>query len=286
MEKSVRIFQLNSGLSNDDSIQTATVQPDDICFYRFIGGNESETDTFLQELSLLKGKKALLIGVFRFPFRFEGKKRFQTATTQYFQMKEYCDAVIYFYSDDLMETIDPRTPMREAHLIFNTIEEKTMLHLKEMIEITGEMNIDFQDIETFIKRNKGPLFLHTIESDSFDEPLKYLISTPYLPEDFTDGKQLIINIGYTQEVDMDAFRQINLRLNDLFSKADLFKLGSYFINEPGHRFKITLLVNGINDPLAAPDDFRSFHKAKAKALLKKCKDLAEKGKEKVHLLKN
>lgn len=83
---------------------------------------------------------------------------------------------------------------------------------------------------------------------------------------------------------MDAFRQINLRLHDLFSKADLFKLGSYFIDEPGHRFKISLLVNGINDPIAIPSDYKKF--PKYKGLLKKCKDLAEKGKEKVHVLKN
>ncbi|MBM7572959.1 cell division protein FtsZ [Aquibacillus albus] len=260
METAVRIYQMNSGFSETEEAMAAKLEPNDMCFYRFIGGNSSETDDLTNQLYELKEKRVLLIGVFRFPFRFEGKKRFQTATTQYFRMKELCDAVIYFNSDGLMETIDTNTTIRDANLIFNAIEEQTIESLKEMIQMTGEMNIDFQDIQTFIKGNKGPLFLHTVEGESFDEPLKYLISTPYLPEDFTDGKQLILNIGYTRDMDMEAFRQINLRLHDLFSKADLFKLGSYFIDEPGERFKITLLVNGIEDPIDRPSDYKKIPK--------------------------
>jgi cell division protein FtsZ len=280
METPVRIYQMNSGLSEEENAVAENLRAHDLCFYRFTGGNSSETDELTDQLCALREKKVLLIGVFRFPFRFEGKKRFQTATMQYFRMKELCDAVIYFKSDGLMETIDASTTIRDANLIFNAIEERTIETLQEMIEMTGEMNIDFQDIKTFIKANKGPLFLHTVEGDSFDEPLKYLISTPYLPEDFTDGKQLIINIGYTRDADMEAFRQINLRLHDLFSKADLFKLGSYFIDEPGQRFTITLLVNGIDDPIDTPDVYKKV--PRYRELLRKWQLWTEKGKEKVH----
>ncbi|MDC3413837.1 cell division protein FtsZ [Aquibacillus sp. 3ASR75-11] len=278
METSVSIYQMNSERSETEKAIEEKLEPNDLCFYRFIGGNSSETDALTNQLCALKEKKVLLIGVFRFPFRFEGKKRFRTAITQYFRMKELCDSIIYFNSDGLLETIDTSTTIRDANTTFNAIEEHTIDTLKEMIEMTGEMNIDFQDIESFIANNRGPLFLHTVEEESFDEPLKYLISTPYLPKDFTDGKQLIINIGYTRDVDMEAFRQINLRLHDLFSKADLFKLGSYFIDEPGQSFKITLLVNGIDDPIETPGDYKKV--PKYRGVLHKWKILIDKAKEK------
>ncbi|MFD2043464.1 cell division protein FtsZ [Ornithinibacillus salinisoli] len=274
------LFKMDTDFSDREQSVIADLQREELCFYRFIGGNSSETEDLSRKLQVLKERKALLIGIFRFPFRFEGKKRFQTATEQYFQMKEICDAVIFFDSDALMETIESTTSIREANLTFNAIEERTIHTLREMVEQTGEINIDFQDIDTFIKRKKGPLFLHTIEGDSFDEPLKYLISTPYLPEDFTDGEQLIINIGYTRDVDMEAFRQINLRLNDLFSKADLFKLGSYFIDEPGQQFIITLLVNGIKDPVVTPVVDKKM--PKYKELFKKWQNYSEGGKKKVN----
>lgn len=260
MVRSAKIYQMNHDFKESELPVSEKQEREYLSFYRFIGGNLSDTEDLVNQLRELREKTRLLIGVFRFPFRFEGKKRLETAITQYFHMKELCDAVIYFKSDGLMETIDAHTNIHESNLMFIGIEDYIVETLRETIEMTGEMNIDFQDIESFIKGKKGPLFLHTIEGDSFDEPLKYLISTPYLPEDFTDGTQLIINIGYTRDVDMEAFRQINLRLHDLFSKADLFKLGSYLIDEPGQTFRITLLVNGMDDPIEAPHEFKEIPK--------------------------
>ncbi|WP_054752830.1 hypothetical protein [Piscibacillus salipiscarius] len=182
-------------------------------------------------------------------------------------MKESCDAVIYFQSDDLMELIDQDTTIRDAQNTFKSIEDDSIRAINKLIDETGEMNIDYHDLENFISNFKGPLFSHTVEGESFDTPLKYLIEKPYLPKDFTDGEQLMINIGYTQDVNMESFRQINLRLHDLFSKADLFKIGSYFINEPGERFKITLIVNGLKDPVSLPLNDKpssTYHELKMK----------------------
>ncbi|WP_243300022.1 cell division protein FtsZ [Bacillus litorisediminis] len=284
METTESIYQMNSGVRELDKTSAEQAGLNDLCFFRFIGGNSSETDELINELRELKEKHEVLIGIFRFPFRFEGKKRFQTATIQYFKMKEICDAVIYFHSDALMEMIDKSTTIRAANLTFNSIEEHTINAVKRIIEETGDVNIDFQDIKTFIEKNKGPLFIHMVEEESFDEPLRDLISTPYLPKDFTDAKQLIINIGYTQDVDMETFRQINLRLHDLFSKADLFKIGSYYIDEPGKHFKITLLVNGISDPIEVPEHYKKL--SRFKDLLIRLQRFTEKGRRRFKLLRN
>ncbi|MFS0672148.1 cell division protein FtsZ [Ornithinibacillus sp. 179-J 7C1 HS] len=252
MERIFGPFKMNTDFSDKKQSTIAELQQDDISFYRFIGGNPSETEGLRTKLQNLRARKPLLIGVFRYPFRFEGKRRQATAREQYYIMRDFCDAVMFFDSDGLMETIDLTTPIHEARHTFDTIEDQTINGLRDLVDETGKINIDYQDVKSFIYRNRGPLFLHTIEGRNFDEPLKYLIATPYLPKDFFEGKQLILNIGYTRGVDMEAFRQINLRLNDLFDKADLFKIGSYFIDEPGQRFRITLLVNGLDDPIENP----------------------------------
>ncbi|TFB14641.1 cell division protein FtsZ [Filobacillus milosensis] len=284
METPVKIYHVDQGEWQKNKLVMENPEQENLYFFRFIGGNPSETDELIQQLRVLKGQKTLLIGIFRFPFRFEGKRRAQTATEQYLRMKEFCDAVIYFHSDDLMDLIDHKTSIRDAQNTFNAVEEETIRSLKELIEHTGDMNIDFHDIESFIHKNKGPFFIHTVENDSFDIPLKYLISTPYLPKDFTDGDQLIINIGYTRDVNMETFRQINLRLHDLFSKAELFKIGSYFIDEPGERFKITLIVNGIADPIEPPENYRKI--SKYNEMVGRCKRIIEKGKRRYKLMKS
>ncbi|GAA0464046.1 cell division protein FtsZ [Alkalibacillus silvisoli] len=283
METPVKIHRLEQDDLELDKPSSQGSLQDDLYFYKLIGGNASETDELVENLRALKEEKNLLIGIFRFPFRFEGKKRFQIATTQYLRMKEFCDAVIYFQSDDFMELIDSQTTIREAHSTFEAIEEHAIQSLTEIITNTGEINIDFHDLHTFINKNKGALFVYTVEEESFDIPLKYMISTPYLPDDFTDGKQLIINIGYTREINMEMFRQLNLRLHDLFSKAELFKIGSYLIDEPGERFKITLIVNGIKDPIEPPDHYKKF--PKYKELYRKWQRIAEKSKRRIQLIR-
>jgi len=279
METAVKIYQTDYETFEADKLVTEKLTEDNMCFHRFIGGNANETGSLINQLNSLKEKKALLIGIFRFPFRFEGKRRNQIADVQYFRMREICDAVIYFNSDALMESINKNTTIREANQAFDRIEDQTIKTMKQVVEQTGDMNIDFQDVEAFINNNRGPLFLHTVEGETFDEPLKYLFSTPYLPEDFTDGRHLLLNIGYARDVDMEAYRQINLRLHDFFSKADLFKIGTYFIDEPGSHFNITLMVNGINDPIQPPDHYKKL--SKYKIIFGKWQGLAEKGKSRL-----
>ncbi|HEX7056769.1 MAG TPA: cell division protein FtsZ [Bacilli bacterium] len=222
-------------------------------FYRFTGGNALETEKMVEQLAALREKSLLLFGIFRFPYRFEGKKRLQTAIRQYYRMQEMCDGITYFYADGMLEMLEPGTSIIKANEIFSAMEEEIINGLETIVEIPGEMNIDLHDIESFMHAKKGPFFLHTIEGTVFDEPLKYLLAKPYLPHDFAEGQQMIVNIGYSKDVNMDAYRQINLRLHDLFHKADLFKMGTYCIDEPGQRIKITLLLNGISDPYPRPE---------------------------------
>ena len=278
LERSVRIFQMKAGSLDKSTVQQ--MQPDDICFYRLIGGNPIETSILLEELMILKDVQVLVIGLFRFPFRFEGKKRQQTAAEQYYVMRDMADSVIYFNSDGMMEMIDPETPIKEAHIRFNIFEEKAIIELERLVDRTGEMNIDAKDILTFIKTRRGPLFFHSFEGENFDEPLKYAISAPYLPQDYADGEQMLINIGCTRGVNMESYKQMNLRLHDLFHKADLFKLGTYFIDEPGHKFRITLLINGIQDPIPRPENMKKVNTYPSK-LKRKWKTTLQKGRQTV-----
>ncbi len=258
MTRSVRIFRIRQGLSDGDAAHIESMGAGDLCFFRFVGGNASETDRMAEQLMMLKSKGAFLIGVFRFPFRFEGKRRLQTAIVQYHQMRDLCDAITYVHGDGLLETIEPGVPFQQANEYFETLEEAPIQAIEEMLHMPGVMNIDVHDVQTFLKASKGPVYIRTIEGEAFDEPLKYVMSASYLPKDYADGTEMLVNIGYAKDVDMLAFQQMTLRLTDLFHKADLFKLGTHVLDEPGHRFKITLLVSGLQHPYPRPDKLQRF----------------------------
>lgn len=250
MEESISTFQIKQSMTNSEKQRFVDRERErqKICFFRFVGGNASETEQLIKQLYWLKQKNIILLGIFRFPFCFEGKRRMQIAIDQYYKMKELSDAITYFYSDGMMEMLENNTSIVEANQRFESYEKAPIQVIEEMLHQTGDINIDVRDIIEFIRSQQGALFIRSFEGDSFDEPLKYLISSPYLPDHFTDGKQMIINVGYTADVNMNSFQQINLRLSDLFHKAEIFKLGSYMMNQSPSRLKISLIVNGIQDP--------------------------------------
>ncbi|MDG5789696.1 cell division protein FtsZ [Evansella sp. AB-P1] len=257
MNNAITIYEIKQELSDNELEYLLTMEQDNICFFRFTGGNPSETESLIKKLYHLRERNVLLFIIFRFPFRFEGKSRMEAAIHQFFKLKDICDGILYFYSDGMMEVLDSNTSIKEAKIFFEQIEQRPIQAIREMLNQTGDINIDVQDIKAFVKNNKDCLFIRTFEGDTFDEPLKYVISAPYLPEDFAESNQLLINIGYSQDVDMNAFRQINLRLNDLFHKAEIFKLGSYLMNTSGSNLKITIMANGISDPFSRPRKLKS-----------------------------
>ncbi|MFA9560104.1 cell division protein FtsZ [Evansella sp. AB-rgal1] len=248
MESAITIYEINQDLHDNDLDYLLDMEKDNICFFRFTGGNRSETESIVKKLFRLKESNILLFVIFRFPFRFEGKSRMDAAIEQYFNLKEISDAIIYFYSDGMMDMLDESTSIKDAKRQFDQFEQVPIQAIREMLHQTGDINIDVQDLKSFIHNKPGSLFVRTFEGHSFDQPLRDLISAPYLSKNYTEGSQIIINIGYTQDVDMNTFRQINLRLNDLFHKTEIFKLGSHFLNESETKLKVTLIVNGISDP--------------------------------------
>lgn len=274
MDRHYRIIQIKHFHFDKQKTEIENLTENDICFYHFIGGNSDDTDVLLERIGNIKEKRSLIIGIFRFPHRFEGKRRLRIAINQYYMFKKLCDGLIYFLSDGMMEKIESGTPINEAHNQFMAYEESCIKAMEEMIDNPGDINIDVRDIQSFVKRRTSPLFLHIIERDDFDEPLKHIIEKPYLPADFTDGEEMMMNIGYSRDIDMNTYQQINLRMNDLFHKADLVKLGTYFINEPGKKMRITLFVNGLGDPYP-PSEHLNF--LFFKMVKQKCKSLLQKG---------
>jgi cell division protein FtsZ len=258
MSSTVRIFRIRQSLSDGDMALVESMGTGDFCFFQFVGGNASETDRMTEQLMTLKSTGALVVGVFRFPFRFEGKRRLQTAIAQYHQMRELCDAITYVHGDGMLQSIEPGTPLQRANEYFANLEEEPIRAIEEIVRLPGQLNIDARDVQTFLKESKGPVYIRTIEGETFDEPLKYVMSAPHLPKDYTEGTQMMINIGYTRSVDLRAFQQMNLRLTDLFHKADLFKLGTYLLDDPGYRFRITLMVSGLQHPFPRPDTLPRF----------------------------
>ena len=101
--------------------------------------------------SLAREQGALTIGVATNPFDFEGQRRAEQAEYGLQELRENTDAVIVIPNQRLLDTVDAEPSTSEA---FRMSDETVVLGMKTIADIiveSGEINVDFADIEGIMK---------------------------------------------------------------------------------------------------------------------------------------
>ena len=104
--------------------------------------------------SLAKERGALTIGVVTRPFNFEGRHRAEKAEIGFKELRDSADSVIVVPNQRLIDTIDRKLPIPEAFKIGDEILLHGVQSISDIITETGEINVDFADVET-VMRNAG-----------------------------------------------------------------------------------------------------------------------------------
>ena len=107
--------------------------------------------------ALAKEKGALTIGVVTRPFNFEGQHRAEKAEIGLKELRDSADSVIVVPNQRLIDTIDRidrKLPIPEAFKIGDEILLHGVQSISDIITETGEINVDFADVET-VMRNAG-----------------------------------------------------------------------------------------------------------------------------------
>ena len=101
--------------------------------------------------ALAQEHEALTIGVVTLPFDFEGQHRTEQAEYGLHELQEHTDAVIVVPNQRLLDTVDAELPTSEAFHISNEMVERGIRSVADIITESGEINVDFTDIETIMK---------------------------------------------------------------------------------------------------------------------------------------
>lgn len=104
--------------------------------------------------SLAKETGALTIGVVTRPFDFEGRQRAEKAEVGLAELRESADSVIVVPNQRLIDTIDRKLPINEAFIMGDEVLLFGVQSISDIIRETGEINVDFADVET-VMRNAG-----------------------------------------------------------------------------------------------------------------------------------
>ncbi len=101
--------------------------------------------------NLAKEKGALTIGVVTRPFNFEGRQRAEKAEVGLEELRNSADSVIVVPNQRLIDEFDRKLPIHEAFKEGDRILLHGVQSISDIIRETGEINVDFADVETVMR---------------------------------------------------------------------------------------------------------------------------------------
>ena len=98
--------------------------------------------------SVAKDMGALVVGVVTTPFSFEGNRRIGQAMAGVDRLRPFLDNLIVIHNDRLLKYVSHDAEMMDAFRTADEVVTQGILSVSELINVPGEINVDFADVRT------------------------------------------------------------------------------------------------------------------------------------------
>ncbi len=161
---------------------------------------------------IAKELNILTVGIVTSPFSFEGKRKTGAAEHGIAQMRANCDTVLVISNDKLRE-IHGNLSIRQAFAHADDILSTAAKSIAEIITVTSEVNVDFQDVKTVMK-DSGPAVMGSGQAagdNRAERAVDAALSSPLLDNtDIKGAQKILLSIAYGEEAEltMDELTEI------------------------------------------------------------------------------
>ncbi len=158
-----------------------------------------------------KERGILTVGIVTVPFMFEGRRRNEQATEGLEQMRSAVDTLLIIRNDKLRELFGNQT-IRSAFANADQILCTAAKGIAEVITLTGEINVDMNDVNT-VMRDSGRAIMGSGSASGQGRASKAVmeaLESPLLNDsDITGADHVLLNITFgTEEILMDEIMEI------------------------------------------------------------------------------
>jgi cell division protein FtsZ len=106
---------------------------------------------------LAKEMGALVVAVVTTPFSFEGSRRIGDAIAGVSRLRPYVDNLIVIHNDRLLQYVSHDAEMIDAFRTADSVVTQGILSVSELINVPGEINVDFADVRSIMAHPGGAL---------------------------------------------------------------------------------------------------------------------------------
>lgn len=190
----------------------------------------------------------LTVGIVTLPFVFEGRKKVASAQEGIDALKESCDTVLVILNDKLREVygnLSIKAAFGQADDVLTTAAKS----IAEIITVTNEVNVDFQDVRTVMKDSGAAVLGSAVVAgeNRARRAAEEAISSPLLNNtDIRGARNILLSMTYgeEEELTMDELTEITDYIQERAgSDADVI-WGQGLDNELGNQIRVTVIATG------------------------------------------
>jgi cell division protein FtsZ len=195
---------------------------------------------------------AMVVGVVTTPFTFEGGRRRGQAMSGVGRLRPYVDSLIVIHNDRLLEFVDHDSGMIDAFRTADEVVTQGIMSVSELINIAGEINVDFADVKSVLKNTGGALMAIGSGFGNMGpvEAARIAINNPLLDLSIKGAKGVLFSVKGGKHLTLGGVNAAGeLISNSVRKDANIF-FGMSVDNSLGDEVKLTLIATGLDQDLA------------------------------------
>ena len=209
--------------------------------------------------SMAKKKGILTVGVVTIPFKSQGPEAMMKAIDGINELEKNVDSLLIINNEKLLEVYGELL-LQDMFPKADEVLATAVRGITEIIKKRGYMNVDFKDVRTMMK-NSGYALMGCgsgTGENRIEDAVKLAMESPLLNDyDLSTAQNFLINITVGRNdkgMTATQYSTVTERIKSYTGKANNFKTGLVFDDNPdfGDKVSITVIVTGINMPLAQP----------------------------------
>ena len=211
------------------------------------GGTGSGASPIVARLA--KETNALTIGIFTFPFYFEGEKRKRIAQKALELLEKELDSFIIVFNDKILSQINPSFSFDFAFSLLDKTIQEIIFSITQLLVKPGLINIDLADLTSILKGAKRAYF--GIGKGRGEQKIKEAIievlNSPFLDISIEGAKGVLLNIVGGKNLTLFEVARIVENINQKTSPEAKIIFGAQQNNKTFQpdEVQITLIASGL-----------------------------------------
>ncbi|MFQ5872685.1 MAG: cell division protein FtsZ [Dehalococcoidia bacterium] len=209
------------------------------------GGTGTGAAPYVAEVA--KGMGALAVGVVTTPFSFEGGRRLNQAIAGVARLRSYVDNLIVIHNDRLLHFVDHEAGMDEAFRTADEVVTQGIMSVSELINVPGEINVDFSDVQTIMAHPGGALMAMGVGRGNMGalEAARQAITNPLLNLSIKGARGVLFSIKGGDDLTLGGVNAAGELINKTVRKDATIFFGMSIDNALGDMVKLTMIATGL-----------------------------------------